>query len=322
MSSAAESERQPPRGAAHVGAELAAARRRLGWTLDAVASVLRVRPAYLEAIEAGRLADLPGNAYAVAYLRSYAGTLGFDADEMARRFRVEAAEVNRKPVLDFPVPMAPRGVPAGAVVLLGLVLAASSYVAWLGASGGGQADKPVAAVPERLAAMVPNDPRIAPSPQVASVLPAEGLDDPPPSLAVPTALPVAALPYVPPSQAAAATLSPAPFVPAAETARMVLRAKADSWLQLRDRDDGNVVWTGMLRVGETWPVPDRARLVLTTGNAGGTEVLVDGVAAPSLGKVGAVRRDLPLEPEAIMAGAVPGMGAVPMPASTARGVSQ
>ena len=42
--------------------------------------------------------------------------------------------------------------------------------------------------------------------------------------------------------------------------------------------------------------------MLTTGNAGGTAVVVDGVATPVPGGTGAVRRDLPLDPDLIKAG--------------------
>jgi cytoskeleton protein RodZ len=59
-----------------------------------------------------------------------------------------------------------------------------------------------------------------------------------------------------------------------------------------------------LKAGETWPVPVRPDLLLTTGNAGGTELAVDGVATASLGASGAVRRDLPLDPDQLrLAGA-------------------
>ena len=76
--------------AARVGADLRAARERLGWTLPAIAGYLRIRLAFLEAIEDGRTADLPGNAYAVGFLRTYAQAIGLDPDEIARRFRAEA----------------------------------------------------------------------------------------------------------------------------------------------------------------------------------------------------------------------------------------
>ena len=43
------------------GAELAAARERLGWTLPDIAAHLRIRLPFLIAIEQGRLDQLPGS---------------------------------------------------------------------------------------------------------------------------------------------------------------------------------------------------------------------------------------------------------------------
>jgi cytoskeleton protein RodZ len=45
--------------------------------------------------------------------------------------------------------------------------------------------------------------------------------------------------------------------------------------------------------------------LLSTGNAGGMELLVDGVVASSIGPPGAVRRDLPLDPDPIKEGKLP-----------------
>jgi cytoskeleton protein RodZ len=72
-------------------------------------------------------------------------------------------------------------------------------------------------------------------------------------------------------------------------------------VQVRDRQ-GPVLLNRVMRSGETWAVPAKGQLLLTTGNAGGTELLVDGVVAPSLGGDGAVRRDLPLDPDLIRDG--------------------
>ena len=55
----------------------------------------------------------------------------------------------------------------------------------------------------------------------------------------------------------------------------------------------------LMRAGETWTVPKEPGLLLTTGNAGATEILLDGVPAAPLGGRGVTRRDVPLEPEAI-----------------------
>ena len=129
--SSAPSDNPSARGhAPRVGAELRAAREHRGWNLEELAAGLRIRAAYLEAIEDGRVADLPGNAYALGVLRTYAVALGLEPDDVSRRFRTEVAEVNTKTELTFPAPVPDRGVPAGAVVLLGLVLAVGAYAGW------------------------------------------------------------------------------------------------------------------------------------------------------------------------------------------------
>lgn len=94
--------------------------------------------------------------------------------------------------------------------------------------------------------------------------------------------------------------------------RVVLRAKADVWMQVRERQ-GPSVLNRLLRAGETWPVPAGQALLLTTGNAGGTEVLVDGEAVAPLGGSGAVRRDVSLDPEALKAADAAKAGDAPKP---------
>ena len=95
MSSATERDDVQPL-APQAGADLRAARERVGWTLQDIAAALRIRLQYLEALEDGRIAELPGNAYALGFLRTYASALGLDPDEIARRFKAEAAAVNQK----------------------------------------------------------------------------------------------------------------------------------------------------------------------------------------------------------------------------------
>jgi cytoskeleton protein RodZ len=52
----------------------------------------------------------------------------------------------------------------------------------------------------------------------------------------------------------------------------------------------------------TWLVPARTDLLMTTGNAGGTDIVVDRATTPGQGGSGAVRRDLPLDPDQIKDG--------------------
>jgi cytoskeleton protein RodZ len=286
-------------GAARVGAELRTARQRLGWALPDVAAGLRIRLNYLEGIEEGRLSELPGYAYAMGFVRTYATSLGLDPDEVARRFRAEAQEINRKTELTFPAPVPQRGVPAGAVVLLGILIAAGAYIGWYRYTGSDDArvTQTAAPPPDRLAALVPA-PQVQ-SPQVASILPSAPLpvqtsSQPGPQVApapnpVPVPVPVAIAP-------------PAPLPAAAPVnTRVVLHAKSGGWVQVRERQ-GQVLLSRVLRAGENWPVPMKPQLLLTTSNAGAMELLVDGTPAPPLGPMGAMRRDIPLDPDILKAG--------------------
>jgi len=284
----------PLTGAARVGADLRAARQRLGLALPDVAAKLRIKLSFLEAVEDGRLADLPGHVYAVGFARAYAMLLGLDADETARRFRPEAHAVNQRTELVFPAPVSDRGVPAGAVVLLGVLLAAGTYAGWYHFSGDARPTaEMVPIVPERLASLADRMTSPNPPPQVASILPNSSAGAP----AAPTLNPE------PPMADAASAVSAAPASPAPVTdeSRMLLRLNSDTWIQVRERQ-GHVLLNRVMRGGETWPVPKGAALLLTTGNAGGTELLVDGEATPPLGPSGAVRRDVALEPDMLQGG--------------------
>ena len=85
-------------------------------------------------------------------------------------------------------------------------------------------------------------------------------------------------------------------------ARIVLKANQDAWVQVRDRQ-GTLLLTRVLRVGDSYRVPNQDDLTLLTGNAGGLEITVDGRTLAPLGPVGAVRRNIPLTPDALASGA-------------------
>ena len=86
-----------------------------------------------------------------------------------------------------------------------------------------------------------------------------------------------------------------------QDARIVLNATADSWVQVRDGEQ-NVLFTQMLRAGDSYRVPNRDGLVLLTGNAGGLVVAVDGDPVPMLGPEGAVLRNVRLDAGALKTG--------------------
>jgi cytoskeleton protein RodZ len=99
-------------------------------------------------------------------------------------------------------------------------------------------------------------------------------------------------------QPSATATSPQTAVP---PSRILLRARQDSWIQIQGAN-GATVMARTLRAGESYAVPEQAGLRLTTGNAGGLDVLVDGQVVPSLGQVGSVRRNIMLDPARLKTG--------------------
>jgi cytoskeleton protein RodZ len=73
-----------------IGAILRYARVEMQLSLQQASQALHIRAHYLDALEYGRLNELPGAAYTKGYLLAYAGFLRLDRDEIVRRFeRVE-----------------------------------------------------------------------------------------------------------------------------------------------------------------------------------------------------------------------------------------
>lgn len=286
--------------ASRVGAELRERRTGLGWTLPDVAQTLRIRLPYLEAIEDGRLNDMPGNAYAVGFIRTYAAALGLDPAEIARRFRAEAQDVNRKTELAFPAPVPERGVPAGAVLLLGALIAVGTYAAWYKFSGDARGPAEIVPlIPERLAPLAERSVPVNTSPQIASILPQAG------AAPVPFTPPLASLPLVVPV--------PVPVVaPAGDSSRVVLHLKADAYVQVREKQ-GKILLNRVMHAGESWPMPPGTLLQLSTGNAGGTELLVEGVAVAVPGANGVIRRNIPVDVDTLMPTTVLAVQQAPKP---------
>jgi cytoskeleton protein RodZ len=264
-----------------------------GLDLTEVAAALRIKPAYLALLEAGRPDELPGAVYAIGFIRAYADRLGLDSGEMLRLFRQQSALLATKPDLDFPVPLGQSSRPGGGMLLVALILAVCGYGGWFYVStGDGPRPERVAQIPLEL--LPYREPSRTP-PAVSR--PVEKAQAAPRSQAVPSegsegpAAAGAAMAAVP------AANDPAPSPPG----EVVIRATAESWIQIRDARQ-SVLLTRVLKAGETCRAPARPGLSMRTGNAGGLEITVDGVPAPPIGGRGMVRRDVALDGRALLAG--------------------
>ena len=206
-----------------LGADLQRARLARGLSLADVSASLRLRAAYLEAIENDRREALPGPVYANGYVRSYAAYLGMDPDAAVRRFKKEAGDPRARPELVFPSP-APEGrVPGGAALLVGLVLLVTVYGGWYYLTSKDYLlSDLVPDVPARLAHLMEpaaETPPVAPQ-QTAQQTAQPAADNPrAPSVAA-TPAPTPTLAVTPPTQAApslAAAPEAAPVAPPART---------------------------------------------------------------------------------------------------------
>ncbi len=251
-----------------IGRELRDTRLARGEDLRHVAALLRIRPEHLAALESGDIAATPGRTYALGFLRSYAGHLALDRDLLASRLKPALRPVLR------PARSAPRPTGRYAVMLAVLLVGAGSVAAY----------RSVAPVqPSR------------PGPATA---PARGAEE----------LPVVAPPMPQPVDvASAAAAEPATLTVLATRdredaglastswpdARITLLARADGWIQLRS-SDRRFVRSGMLAAGQRIGLPPRSDLLLSAGDGGSVEVLVDGGSLGPAGAPGLALRDLPL----------------------------
>lgn len=83
-----------------------------------------------------------------------------------------------------------------------------------------------------------------------------------------------------------------------EDSRIIVRALAESWVEVFD-GEGDILFSRVLRKGDSYRVPVGQGASMVTGNAGGLEIIVDGQPVPALGPVGAVRRGVALDPESL-----------------------
>jgi cytoskeleton protein RodZ len=302
-------------GDSEVGRLLCATRMRLGKDLQAIAKVLHIRYNYLVAIEDGRYEDLPGQAYAIGFVRAYADHLDLDGDEIVRRYKEDSTGLKRKAALDFVVPTADSGVPSGIAILAAMGLGIAVYGVWYGLSGLGHQTPPVVQeVPARLlpaseqpGATAEATPQIPESdqadatgdgqrgevgPEPAAPLEAAAPTVPPPASVTAPADTAKTAPVVADGAPVAGTsvLPPMPPVPPDD---IQIRAKSDSWIQIRDGE--TVILTRFLHKGDAYKVPNKSGLTLMTANAGGIEILVNGEETDPLGDVGAVASGIILD---------------------------
>ena len=157
-----------------LGRLLRSERERRGLALEDIEHNLRIRRSQLEAIENDRFDQLPGDAYAIGFLRTYADFLEISREDVVRRFRTQTAGLSGRKELVFPKPISESRLPGGVILLVSIVIAVGAYGVWYFNSSAERAPLPrVTAVPDRLAPLA----EAAPGRDTASTDPASAAAD-------------------------------------------------------------------------------------------------------------------------------------------------
>jgi len=277
--------------ARNAGSMLRAARERQGLHIAALAAAIKVPQAKLEALEAGRYAELTDATFVRALAHSVCRVLKIDAKSVLDQLpAVHSALLERvdhglkAPFQDRPGTQKPSDVrlwhrPVFWLVAL-LLLAAAAFVLWpqlgsvwtalppLPALSGADTARPAPAKPPAAPAVVAVAPvAVAPAAAAAPAsAPAASVATPPPAPATPVVTET-----VHAADAGTAPVADAP--PPAGIA--VVRASEPSWVEAHDAR-GNLLLSRTLQPGEAVGLDGALPLKLVIGNAPATEVTLRG----------------------------------------------
>jgi cytoskeleton protein RodZ len=303
-----------------VGQDLRAARLRRGDEIAQVSRALKIRKDHLDALEEGRLEDLPGKTYAIGFVRSYARHLGLDADRYVERFKHEISGREEEQARE-PAPIhqeeARHYLPQGWRIIAGVVVVLLGYGLWhLMAPSGDTSQQ----VPEAPVLNAPK-PRPAPAPQ-AVVAPPQTATPSPATDAVPAPNAGQQASATPPPAAGAKTPAtstaqmaaplgaqvgtPQAAVPGAAgqvfgsggNARVVVRARGPVRVTVKG-PDGSMLLNRDLQSGDSYQAPNEPGVTLATSNAGALELDLDGVALGRVGQPQQILGRVSLDPQSL-----------------------
>ena len=237
-----------------VGQILRRTREHYGQSLDEVEQNLRIRAVQLNALEELNLEALPGRVYAIGFVRSYAEYLGLDGDKMVHLFKAQSVGRTAKTELHFPVSAVESKVPNAYLIIGSLTALILLLAFWT-----------IFYTPSQYVEKIPPVPEILRQGNAKLLEPAKEIE----------------------------VVEPEVIVEAIKQNLMELVITADSWVEIRNAQ-GKKIISQVLKPKDRYIVPDEEGLTLTTGNAGGIKIYINGVEKKTLGKGAEVKRNLPL----------------------------
>jgi cytoskeleton protein RodZ len=273
-------------GFGDIGARLRAARERAGFSVAQVAEKMHCDRGLVEALDAGRFAQLGAPVFARGHIRRYAELLGEPVGEILEHWDREAAGHVSAPDLTripkarrtpdtrrFLLPVGVAVVVAAFAVLISWVLRDAPLPALGGLDAPAVANLPVAQPTGTPVGDAPPAGDAPPVGEAAPLLEVAPVDE---GAAVVAATPA---PIEVVGDAVQAAAAPAPTVtPVAAgngTVALRLRARADCWVEVYDARRRQLYF-GMLRGGAAASVAGAGPLRMLLGNVGGITIDVNG----------------------------------------------
>lgn len=282
-----------------VGQDLRKARQRKGEDLAQISGALKIRKGYLEALEESNFENLPGRAYAIGFVRSYADYLGLDAEQCVERLKTEIA--GRDEEKDAKVALSPerdQKLPQGAAIFVIVLLIALVYGVYYLVSASRIQTPPVTPVPARLTAPAEPPPvqeAAQPAPTESPVVPSEAAAPPAPP-------PPAIAPAPPPApRATDVQLPPGQKLGTGNrNSRVLLRIHKPVHVTVLGANVGQFYINRNLNPGDTYAVPNLPGIKLSTSDSGAVEAIVDGTSVGYVGGDGIVAEALSLNPQDVV----------------------
>ena len=276
-----------------IGMALRDARVARNLSLAEVSALLRIRESHLEAIELEDFDQLPGNVYAIGFIRTYAQYLELNEGDLIMRFKAASVDPGIADMV-FEEEEETEQISGALKISLLVVGALVVYVLWLVA--GAQDDE----ITVSTVVQTPVAPVEAPASPVADAEAAEA-DAP--------AAPDAASRAVPDALAAdAATDTTSTDTAATDTAsgsqsaaqagaqaidttpapsKVEIRATRRTWMRLENAQ-GRVLFSSVIDEGEGFELPDDMNYILATRDAGALTYFVNNQAVAPVGRRGQI----------------------------------
>ena len=253
-----------------VGQALRKERERKNLSLESVAGVTRITTENLKALEGDDFRAISAPIFARGFLRTYASHLGLDPKEILARYESQIDLVKVSPKLKDPAPARQKRHVGKYMVLFSLIVigVAAGFYLFPKTSAPPAPSSPVAAVPAPAPAEVQPPPSPGPAPKQALVKAPPPAENPP---------------------AAGRPVKPEPKEEEkAKERRHVLKAMAREKTWMRVKPDDQSAADVLLQPGETVSWSARRRFEVIIGNAGGLDLLFNGISQGPLGKSGQV----------------------------------